>query len=84
MNTDDQLTSDILAALACMPFEKQAEGMRGAISSALKHMSTTRLIEVRRRIQAEMDESIPAVRTTLEIIDGQLALREIGDGAFWR
>ena len=84
MNTDDQLTSDILAALACLPFEKQAEGMRQALSRALKHMSTARLCEVRRRITAELDEEIPAVRITLEIIDGQLALREVADGAFWR
>lgn len=84
MNSDDQLTSDILAALSCLPFEKQAEGMREAISRALKHMSTARLLEIRRRIIAELDETIPAVRITLEIIEGQLALREIAEGAFWR
>lgn len=84
MDGDDQLTSDILAALACLPFDKQAEGMRQAISGALKHMSISRLGEVRRRIEIELDETIPAVRMTLEIIDGQLALREIAGGAFWR
>lgn len=84
MNTDDQLTSDILAALACLPFEKQAEGMRAALSRALKHMSTARLVEIRRRIAAELDESIPAIRITLELIEGQIALREIANGAFWR
>lgn len=84
MDGDDQLTSDILAALACLPFDKQAAGMRNAISGALKHMSTSRLCEVRRRIEIELDETIPAVRMTLEIIDGQLALREIAAGAFWR
>lgn len=84
MDTDDQLTSDILAALACLPFEKQAEGMRTAMSHALKYMSTSRLHEVRRRIAAELDDTIPAVQTTLDIIDGQVALREIADGAHWR
>lgn len=84
MDTDDQMTSDMLAALACLPFEKQAEGMREAVSHALKHMSTWRLREVRRRIDCELDDSIPAVRATIEIIDGQLALREIAEGAFWR
>lgn len=84
MDADDQLTLDILAALACLPFQKQAEGLRGAISSALKHMSTQRLLITRGRIERELDESIPAVRMTLDLIDGQLALREIAGGAFWR
>jgi hypothetical protein len=84
MDTDDQLTSDMLAALACLPFEKQAEGMRTAVSDALKHMSAWRLREIRRRIETELDENIPAVRATLEIIDGQLALRDIAEGAYWR
>lgn len=84
MDGDDQLTSDILAALACLPFDKQAEGMRKAISGAIKHMSTSRLMQVRHRIEIELDENIPAVRMTLEIIDGQLALREIAEGAYWR
>jgi hypothetical protein len=84
MDADDQLTSDILAALSCLPFEKQAEGMRAAIGHALKHMSTQRLLEVQRRINLELDDSIPAIRMTLEIIEGQLALREIAGGAFWR
>ena len=84
MDTDDQLTSDILAALACLPFEKQAEGMRRAISRSLKHMPSSRLSEIRRRIAVDLDESIPAVRSTLEVIDGQIALREIAEGAFWR
>ena len=84
MNTDDQLTSDILAALACMPFEQQAQAMREAISRALKHMSTARLLTIRRRIGDELDDSNPAVRITLEIVDGQIALREIAEGAFWR
>lgn len=84
MDTDDQLTSDILAALACLPFDRQAEGMRQAISRALKHMPSCRIHEIRRRIVLEMDDQIPAVRSTLDIIDGQLALREIADGALWR
>jgi hypothetical protein len=84
MDTDDQLTSDMLAALACLPLNSQAEGMRCAVSDALKHMSTWRLRDVRRRIEAELDESIPTVRSTVEIIEGQLALRDIAEGAYWR
>jgi hypothetical protein len=84
MDADDQQTSDILAALACLPYDKQAEAMRKGVSEALKHMSVYRLHEMRRRIDVELDESIPAVRMTEEMIDGQLALREIAEGAFWR
>ena len=84
MDTDDQMTSDMLAALACLPFEKQAEGMRAALNQTIKHLSAVRLLEVRNRISAELDDAVPAVRMTLELIDGQLALREIAGGSFWR
>lgn len=84
MDADDQLTSDILAALACLPFEKQAENMRVAVSESLKHMSTFRLNDIHRRILNELDENVPAVRMTLEIVEGQIALRDIAAGAFWR
>jgi len=84
MDPDDQLTSDILAALACLPFEQQADAMRKAICRSLKHMSSTRLREVKRRIDTELDNDIPSVQATQQIIEGQLALREIAEGAFWR
>lgn len=84
MDTDDQLTSDMLAALSCLPFEQQAEGMRAAVNQAIKYMSAVRLLEIRQRISDEMDDSVPTIRMTLEIIDGQLALREIAAGAYWR
>ena len=84
MDADDRLTLDILAALASLPYDKQAEGMRTAISRSLKHMSCARLTAAHLRIENELDTSLPAVRATLQIIEGQLALREIADGAFWR
>ena len=84
MDADDQLTSDILAALACLPYEKQAEAMRVAVSKSLKHMSTYRLNEIHRRILTELDENVPAVRMTLEVVEGQMALRDIAAGSFWR
>jgi hypothetical protein len=58
--------------------------MRTAISHALKHMSSARLQDVKRRIERDLDMEIPAVQATQQIIDGQLALREIAEGAFWR
>jgi hypothetical protein len=84
MDADDRFTSDILAALSCLPFEQQAEGLRTAVSDALKHMSTQRLEATRRRIAGELDETLPVVRGILEMIDGQLALREVAAGAYWR
>jgi len=84
MDTEDRLTSDILAALACLPFEQQAEGMRLAISQSLKYMSTSRLQGVKRRIEAELDLQLPCVAATQQVIEGQIALREIAEGAYWR
>lgn len=84
MDTADDVPHRILASLATLPECEQAEAMRAAISHAMKQMSIYRILELRQRIHAGFDCDIPTVRTTLEMIDGQVALREIAAGAGWR
>lgn len=84
MNADDEFTSEVLAALACLPSEAQARELSTALSLSLKHISAHRLLDLRRRIAQELDEANPAVRLSVDLIEGQLALREIGGGAYWR
>lgn len=84
MDAFDDVPRRILASLAALPECEQAEVMRAAIGGAIKGMSIYRILELRQRIQADFDCDNPTVCSTLEMIDGQVALREIAAGAGWR
>ena len=84
MDAADDVPQRILASLAALPECEQAEAMRSAIGNAIKQMSIYRILELRQRIHGEFDPANPTVRATLEMIDGQIALREIAGGARWR
>lgn len=84
MNSNEDITSQILNSLNALPAEDQAEVILAVISAALKGMSVYRILEIRGEIAAELNAGIPLVRAALEIIDGQLALREICGDEAWR
>jgi hypothetical protein len=54
------------------------------VGGALKQMPIESIYEVRAEIEAQFPEEIPIVQSTLNLIDGQLALREIAGAAIWR
>lgn len=84
MDPHNGVTARILASLAALPECGQAEAIRAAIGRAIKEMSIYRVLELRLRVRAEFDCDNPVVRSTLDMIDGQVALREIAGGAGWR
>jgi hypothetical protein len=84
MDAEDDLTSRILSALSDLPAEDQSEVILAVISAALKSMSLYRILEVRAEISCELAASVPLVAATLDLIDGQIALREIADEENWR
>jgi hypothetical protein len=84
MDAEDDLTSRILSALSDLPAEDQPDVILAVISAALKNMSVFRILEVRAEITCELATTIPLVSATLDLIDGQLALREIADAEVWR
>jgi hypothetical protein len=84
MNSNEDLTSQILNSLNALSAEDQAEVILAVISAALKGMSVYRILEIRGEIAAELNVAIPLVRAALEVIDGQIALREIGGDETWR
>lgn len=53
------------------------------ISNRIKDMSRHKILKARERVCSELDTSIPVVERVLDIIDGQLVLRDIGGGE-WR
>lgn len=84
MDANDDLTSQILNSLNELSAEDQAEVILAVISAALKVMSVYRILEIRAEIVVELNPAVPLVQSALELIDGQLALRDIAGDEAWR
>jgi hypothetical protein len=84
MDSNDDMTSRILASLAALPLHEQADAISALIGSVIKEMPEDRILEIRHEIASELDARIPVVQATLDLIDGQLALREIAGKSTWR
>lgn len=84
MLPDDNLTARILSSLARLPADEQAEAVLTLIGATVKTMSVFRLLEIRQEIREELDLELPVVQAALNVIDGQLALREMAGEEDWR
>jgi hypothetical protein len=84
MGSNDDIASRILASIAALPLHEQTDAIHALIGSALKQMPLETIYEIRAEIVGQFAEEIPIVRSTLDLIDGQLALREIAGAAIWR
>lgn len=84
MQSDDDLTSQILNSLSALPVEDQVQVILAVISAALKTMTLYRILEIRAEILTELNPSVAVVRAALDLIDGQVALREIAGDETWR
>jgi hypothetical protein len=84
MGPDDNIAARILASIAALPLHEQTEAIHALVGVALKQMPLEAIYSVRAEITDQFPEAIPLVRTTLDLIDGQLALREIAGSAMWR
>jgi hypothetical protein len=84
MRPNDDIASRIIASIAALPLHEQTEAIHSLISAALKEMPLETIHEIRAEIQEQFPAGIPIVRSTLDLIEGQLALREIGGAAIWR
>ena len=84
MDSPEDITSRILESLGALSAEEQAEAIITVISTTIKDMSVYRILAVRAEIVAELDPMLPVVDAALNLIDGQLAVREIGGDDQWR
>ena len=81
---NDDIASRIIATIAALPLHEQADAIHALISEALKQMPLETIHEIRSEIRDQFPDEIPIVRSTLDLIDGQLALREIAGTSIWR
>lgn len=84
MDSENDITARILESLSSLSADEQNEAILAVISAAIKSMSIYRILEVRAEIIAELDGGLPVVRATLDMIDGQIALRDIAGDDRWR
>lgn len=84
MHSDEHLTERILSSLAGLSAEEQADAVLALIGTAVKTMTIFRLVEIRQEIVRDLDNALPLVSAALDIIDGQIALREIAGEEDWR
>jgi len=84
MRPNDDIPARILASIAGLPLHEQADAIHALIGGALKQMPIETIHEIRAEIEAQFPDEIPIVESTLNLIDGQLALREIAGAAIWR
>jgi hypothetical protein len=84
MGSNDDIASRIIATIAALPLHEQTDAIHALISGALKQMSLETIYEIRAEISDQFRNEIPIVRSTLNLIDGQLALREIAGSSIWR
>jgi len=85
MNWDEDIASRLMAAIAALPAEEQSDAVHAVLSGVLKQMPMEGLMDVREEIAAMYEEEpLDIVRTTLDMIDGQIALREIAGKEEWR
>ncbi len=70
-----------MAAIAALPPEEQANAVHSVLSGVIKPMPLDALLEVRSEIAGMLEtQPLDIVRSTLDMIDGQIALREIAGG----
>lgn len=84
MDQPDDIASRILASIAALPLHEQADAIHALIGSALKQMPVASILEIREEITSQFPDDIPIVEATIDLIDGQLALREIAGRDAWR
>jgi hypothetical protein len=84
MESSDDITSRILLPLSTLGPGKQNRALNELIGKPIKSMSIYRILEIRHAIVTSLDPDLPIVAAALNLIDGQVALREIAPGEGWR
>lgn len=84
MNSSNNFTIRVLDALAALAPEEQPRALRELIALPIKTLSIYRVLELRCAISSGLDTEDPVVAAALDLIDGQIALRDIAGNETWR
>ena len=84
MDSSNDIPSLILTPISTMPPRKQLHALNEVLGKPIKSMSIYRILEIRSAIVDSLDPTLPIVTSALNLIDGQIALREVAAGEPWR
>ena len=84
MDPCNDLTFRLLESLSQLTADDQTRALNELLGKPIKTMTIYRILEIRCAIAEALDPEIPIVAAALNLIDGQIALREIAGGAWWR
>jgi hypothetical protein len=84
MDPCNDLTFRLLESLSQLSPDDQARALNELLGKPIKGMTIYRVLEIRCAIVEALDPEVPIVAAALDLIDGQIALREIAAGASWR
>ena len=84
MDSSNNFTLHVLDSLCALSPEDQPRALHDLIARPIKTLSIYRILELRSAIASGLDPDLPMVSAALDLIDGQIALRDIGGDAEWR
>lgn len=84
MDPCNDLAFRLLESLSQLTPDDQSRALNELLGKPIKAMTIYRVLEIRCAIAESLDPEIPIVAAALDLIDGQVALREIAGGAWWR
>ncbi len=84
MDPCNDLAFRLLESLSQLSPDDQARALNELLGKPIKGMTIYRVLEIRCAIVEALDPEVPIVAAALDLIDGQIALREIAAGASWR
>jgi hypothetical protein len=73
-----------MPAISALPKEERANAIQTILSESLEDRSVASILEMRDEVAQQFDAGIPIIPSALDLIDGQLAWREITGAACWR
>jgi hypothetical protein len=73
-----------MPAISALPKEERANAIQTILSERLEDRSVASILEMRDEVAQQFGAGIPIIPSALDLIDGQLAWREITGAACWR
>lgn len=71
------LEQRLLAAIMSLPEGERADAIHALLADMMKAMPASQVLSLKYEIMRHFDHDIPIIASTINLIDGHLALREI-------
>lgn len=83
-DSSHNFTAHVIESLSALAPEYRPRALNDLIARPIKGLSIYRVLELRCAIVSGLDARSPMVAAALDLIDGQIMLREIAGDEHWR